>query len=57
MLTNDLFLNRKPQNENKMFPRGASGYWQKKVEDGFILMWCNFKFDGILFNLETYRRM
>ena len=21
MLTNDLFLNRKPQNENKMFPR------------------------------------
>jgi len=35
----------------------ASGYWQKRVEDGFMLTWCNFKFDDILFNLETYRRM
>ena len=29
----------------------------KKVEDGFMLTWCNFKFDGFLFNLDTYRRM
>ena len=36
---------------------GASGYWQKRVEDGFMLTWCNFKLDGILFNLDTYRRM
>ena len=36
-----------------------SGLWllAKKVEDGFMLTWCNFKFDGILFNLEIYRRM
>ena len=37
---------------------GSSGYWQKKrVEDGFMLTWWNFKFDGVLFNLDTYRRM
>jgi len=29
---------------------GASGYWQKIVEDGFMLTWCNFEFDGVLFN-------
>ena len=36
-----------------------SGLWllAKRVEDGFMLTWCNFKFEGILFNLETYRRM
>jgi hypothetical protein len=28
-----------------------------KVEDGFMLMWCNFKFDEVLFNLDTNRRM
>ena len=36
------------------------GLWllaKKKVEDGFMLTWCNFKFDGVLFNLDTYRRM
>ena len=36
------------------------GLWllaSKKVEDGFMLMWCNFKFDDVLFNLDTYRRM
>jgi hypothetical protein len=36
------------------------GLWllaSKKVEDGFMLMWCNFKFDVVLFNLDTYRRM
>jgi len=36
------------------------GLWllsNKKVEDGFMLTWCNFKFDGDLFNLDTYRRM
>ena len=35
----------------------AYGYWQTNVEDGFMLTWCNFKFDGVLFNLDTYRRM
>jgi hypothetical protein len=25
----------------------------KKVEDGFMLTWCNFKFGGVLFNLDT----
>jgi hypothetical protein len=30
---------------------------KKKVEDGFMLTWCNFKFDGVLLNLDTYRRM
>jgi hypothetical protein len=25
---------------------GASGYWQM---DGFMLTWCNFKFDSVLF--------
>ena len=35
---------------------GASGYWQKKIKDGFMLTRCNFKFDGVLFNLDTYRR-
>ena len=35
------------------------GLWllAKKVEDVFMLTWCNFKFDGVLFNLDTYRRM
>ena len=36
------------------------GLWllaKKKVEDGFMLTWCNFKFDGDLFNLDTNRRM
>ena len=28
----------------------------KRVEDGFMLTWCNFKFDGVLFNLDTCRR-
>jgi hypothetical protein len=27
-----------------------------KVEDGFMLTWCNFIFDGVLFNVDTYRR-
>ena len=34
------------------------GLWllaKNKVEDGFMFMRCNFKFDGILFNLDTYR--
>ena len=25
----------------------------KNVEDVFMLTWCNFKFDGVLFNLDT----
>ena len=35
------------------------GLWllANKVEDGFMLTWCSFKFDGVLFNLDTYRRM
>jgi hypothetical protein len=31
------------------------GLWllaKKKVEDGFMFTWYNFKFDGDLFNLE-----
>ena len=35
----------------------VSGYWQTKVENVFMLTWCNFKFDGVLFNLDTYRRI
>jgi hypothetical protein len=30
------------------------GLWllaKKKVEDGFLLTWCNYKFDGVPFNL------
>ena len=38
-----------------------SGLWfilaKKIVEDGFMFTWCNFKFDGVLFNLDTCRRM
>ena len=37
--------------------RGLGLLANKKVEDGFMLTWCNFKFDGVLFNLDTYRRM
>jgi hypothetical protein len=22
---------------------------KKKIYDGFLLMWCNFRFDGVLF--------
>ena len=36
------------------------GLWllaSKNVENGLMLTWCNFKFDGVLFNLDTYRRM
>ena len=35
------------------------GLWllAKKVEDGFMLTWRNFKSDSDLFNLDTYRRM
>jgi hypothetical protein len=35
------------------------GLWllAKKVEDGFMLTWYNFKFDGVLFHLDTYRIM
>ena len=32
----------------------VSGYWQEKFKDGFMLTRCNFKFDGVLFNLDTY---
>jgi hypothetical protein len=28
---------------------------RKNVYNGFMLTWCNF--DGVLFNLDTYRRM
>jgi hypothetical protein len=41
--------------KNKLL--GVSGYCQRKFEDGFMLTWCKFKFDGVLFNLDTYRRM
>ena len=37
--------------------RGLCLLAKKKVEDRFMLTWCNFKFDGVLFNLDTYRRM
>jgi hypothetical protein len=35
------------------------GLWllASKIEDRFMLTWCNFKFDSVLFNLDTYRRM
>ena len=26
---------------------------KKIVLDGFMLTWCNFKYDGVLFNLDT----
>jgi hypothetical protein len=32
------------------------GLWllaKKRVEDRFMLTWCNFEFDGVLFNLDT----
>jgi hypothetical protein len=29
--------------------RGASSSCQKTFYDGFMLMWCNFKLEGILF--------
>ena len=34
------------------------GLWflAKEIKDGFMLTRCNFKFDGVLFNLDTYRR-
>ena len=35
--------------------RGLCLLSTKKVEDGFMLTWCNFKFDGVLLNLDTYR--
>ena len=39
--------------------QSIKGLWllAKKVEDGFMLTWCNFKFDGVMFSLDTYRRM
>ena len=29
--------------------RGASSSCQTFYYDGFLLMWCNFKFEGVLF--------
>ena len=37
--------------------RGPLVLGKNNVYDGFMLKWCNFKFYGILFNLDTYRRM
>jgi len=37
--------------------RGPLVIGKKNVYDGFMLTWCNCKFDGVLFNLDTYRRM
>ena len=34
--------------------RGPLVIGKKKLK---MLTWCNFKFDGVLFNLNTYRRM
>ena len=28
---------------------GGTSSCQKNVYDGFLLMWCNFKFEGVLF--------
>ena len=43
-------------NRNKII-RGLCWLGSKKVEDGLMLTWCNFKPDGVMFNLDTYRRM
>jgi hypothetical protein len=32
--------------------RGASSF-QKNIYDGFLLMWCNFKFEGVLFRRDS----
>jgi hypothetical protein len=37
--------------------RGLWSLTRKKVEDGFMLKGYNFKFDGVLLNLDSYRRM
>ena len=33
--------------------RGASSSCQKLFYDGFLLMWCNFKFEGVLFRSDS----
>jgi len=32
---------------------GASSSCQKKKYYGFLLMWCNFKFEGVLFRSDS----
>ena len=32
---------------------GASSSCQKNFYDGFLLMWCNFKFEGVLFRSDS----
>ena len=32
---------------------GASSSCQKNVYDEFLLMWCNFKFEGVLFRSDS----
>ena len=33
--------------------RGASPSCQHLFYDGFLLMWCNFKFEGVLFRIDS----
>ena len=33
--------------------RGASSSCQKNFYDGFLLMWCNFEFEGVLFRSDS----
>ena len=36
------------------------GFWllaKKKVEDGFMLTWCNSKFDGVLHKIAIDRNL
>ena len=33
--------------------RGGASSYQKKCYDGFLLMLCNFKFEGVLFRSDS----
>ena len=33
--------------------RGGLIFLPKKIYDGFLLMWCNFKFEGVLFRSDS----
>ena len=32
---------------------GASSCQKKEFYDGFLLLWCNFKFEGVLFRSDS----
>ena len=32
---------------------GASSCLKNNIYDGFLLMWCNFKFEGVLFRSDS----